>query len=94
MRCVRVVITYAPRRPEPNAVALWFLGAEVSSPVPPHYTGSLHMRTCPPLFLSAGYVGGPTMAVIAQNCPNIRVCVVDISVPQIQVRMNGSIDRM
>lgn len=25
------------------------------------------------------------MAVIAQNCPNIRVCVVDISVPQIQV---------
>lgn len=33
-----------------------------------------------------GYVGGPTMAVIAANCPNIRVCVVDISVPQIQVR--------
>jgi hypothetical protein len=25
------------------------------------------------------------MAVIAQNCPNIRVCVVDISVSQIQV---------
>lgn len=33
-----------------------------------------------------GYVGGPTMAVIASNCPHIRVCVVDISVPQIQVR--------
>lgn len=31
----------------------------------------------------AGYVGGPTMAVIAKNCPRIRVTVVDISVPQI-----------
>jgi UDPglucose 6-dehydrogenase len=30
-----------------------------------------------------GYVGGPTMAVIAQKCPNIRVCVVDLSEKQI-----------
>ncbi|KAL3791054.1 hypothetical protein ACHAW5_002831 [Stephanodiscus triporus] len=29
--------------------------------------------------MGAGYVGGPTMAVIAANCPKIRVCVVDLS---------------
>jgi UDPglucose 6-dehydrogenase len=33
--------------------------------------------------LLSGYVGGPTMAVIAQKCPRIRVVVVDISVGQI-----------
>lgn len=33
--------------------------------------------------MGAGYVGGPTMAVIAQRCPHIRVCVVDISKPQV-----------
>ena len=33
--------------------------------------------------MGAGYVGGPTMAVIADNCPKIRVCVVDISQAQI-----------
>ncbi|CAM9798759.1 unnamed protein product [Discosporangium mesarthrocarpum] len=33
--------------------------------------------------MGAGYVGGPTMAVIAQRCPQIRVCVVDISKTQI-----------
>ena len=29
--------------------------------------------------IGAGYVGGPTMAVIADNCPNIQVNVVDVS---------------
>lgn len=33
--------------------------------------------------VGAGYVGGPTMAVIAKFCPHIRVCVVDLSVPRI-----------
>ncbi|KAI2501591.1 UDP binding domain [Fragilaria crotonensis] len=33
--------------------------------------------------MGAGYVGGPTMAVIAKMCPKIRVCVVDISQAQI-----------
>jgi UDPglucose 6-dehydrogenase len=33
--------------------------------------------------IGAGYVGGPTMAVIAQSCPDITVTVVDISVPRI-----------
>lgn len=29
--------------------------------------------------IGAGYVGGPTMAVIAQKCPNIKVTVVDVN---------------
>jgi UDPglucose 6-dehydrogenase len=29
--------------------------------------------------IGAGYVGGPTMAVIAQKCPNVNVTVVDIN---------------
>ncbi len=29
--------------------------------------------------IGAGYVGGPTMAVIAQKCPEINVTVVDIN---------------
>ncbi|CAB9521166.1 glucose 6-dehydrogenase [Seminavis robusta] len=33
--------------------------------------------------IGAGYVGGPTMAVIAKKCPKVRVCVVDISQKQI-----------
>ena len=30
------------------------------------------------LCIGAGYVGGPTMAVIAQNCPEYRIIVADI----------------
>jgi len=33
--------------------------------------------------MGAGYVGGPTMAVVAKQCPNIKVTVVDISEKQI-----------
>ena len=29
--------------------------------------------------IGAGYVGGPTMAVIADRCPNVHVQVVDIN---------------
>ena len=29
--------------------------------------------------IGAGYVGGPTMSVIASTCPNINVVVVDIN---------------
>ena len=29
--------------------------------------------------IGAGYVGGPTMAVIAQKCPDIKVTVVDLN---------------
>ena len=34
--------------------------------------------------IGAGYVGGPTMAVIAKNCPNIEVEVVDINETRIK----------
>jgi len=33
--------------------------------------------------IGAGYVGGPTMAVIAQKCPHIKVTVVDINASRI-----------
>jgi UDPglucose 6-dehydrogenase len=33
--------------------------------------------------IGAGYVGGPTMAVIAQKCPNIQVTVVDLNAERI-----------
>ncbi|MCO5562314.1 hypothetical protein L7F22_015940 [Adiantum nelumboides] len=33
--------------------------------------------------IGAGYVGGPTMAMIALKCPDIQVVVVDIAVPRI-----------
>lgn len=29
--------------------------------------------------IGAGYVGGPTMAVIAEKCPHIKVTVVDVN---------------
>ncbi|KQB41526.1 UDP-glucose 6-dehydrogenase [Flavobacterium aquidurense] len=34
--------------------------------------------------IGAGYVGGPTMAVIAQKCPHIQVTVVDLNEQRIQ----------
>ena len=33
--------------------------------------------------MGAGYVGGPTMAIIALKCPRVKVTVVDISETQI-----------
>ena len=32
----------------------------------------------------AGYVGGPTMAVIAKNCPDIQVNVIDLNMDRIK----------
>ena len=34
--------------------------------------------------IGAGYVGGPTMAVIAQKCPHIKVTVVDLNEKRIK----------
>ncbi len=34
--------------------------------------------------IGAGYVGGPTMAVIAKNCPGIKIDVVDIDINRIK----------
>jgi len=41
--------------------------------------------------MGAGYVGGPTMAVIAQQCPKIRVCVVDLNQKQIDAWNSDSL---
>ena len=35
--------------------------------------------------IGAGYVGGPTMAVIAQKNPNIKVTVVDVNKKKLQL---------
>ncbi len=41
--------------------------------------------------IGAGYVGGPTMAVIAHKCPNIKVTVVDINIERIK-KWNGDLN--
>ena len=40
--------------------------------------------------IGAGYVGGPTMAVIADRCPEIEVTVVDIN----QVRNDADLSKI
>ena len=39
--------------------------------------------------IGAGYVGGPTMSVIAQKNPNIKVTVVDINKDRIDAWNSG-----
>ena len=43
--------------------------------------------------IGAGYVGGPTMAVIALKCPEIEVTVVDVSKERINA-WNGPFDQL
>ena len=43
--------------------------------------------------IGAGYVGGPTMAVIALKCPNIHVTVVDFNKQRID-SWNGPLDQL
>ena len=43
--------------------------------------------------IGAGYVGGPTMAVIALKCPNIEVTVVDINTKRIDA-WNGPLNQL
>ena len=44
--------------------------------------------------IGAGYVGGPTMAVIARQCPNITVTVVDISEERIAAWNDSNLDNL
>ena len=39
--------------------------------------------------IGAGYVGGPTMAVIALKCPHIKVNVVDVNESKINLWNNS-----
>ncbi|MGH7803687.1 MAG: nucleotide sugar dehydrogenase, partial [Candidatus Binatia bacterium] len=41
------------------------------------------------LCIGAGYVGGPTMAVIAKHCPEIRVTVADINAERVAAWQSG-----
>ena len=43
--------------------------------------------------IGAGYVGGPTMAVIAMKCPDINVTVVDVNIEKISA-WNGPLDAL
>ena len=44
--------------------------------------------------IGAGYVGGPTMAVIADNCKNLKVTVVDINKEKIKSWNNPDLDKI
>ena len=44
--------------------------------------------------IGAGYVGGPTMAVIAQKCPNIKVTVVDINEARIKAWNDSDLSKL
>ncbi len=44
--------------------------------------------------IGAGYVGGPTMAVIAQQCPEINVTVVDINPERIKQWNNENLENL
>ena len=43
------------------------------------------------LCIGAGYVGGPTMAVIARQCPDCRVTVVDVNAERIAAWNSGTL---
>src|SRR5690606_28936519 len=44
--------------------------------------------------IGAGYVGGPTMSVIAQQCPDINVTIVDINVDRIAAWNDEDLSRL
>jgi len=44
--------------------------------------------------IGAGYVGGPTMAVIAQQCPHIQVTVVDLNEQRIAAWNDSNLDNL
>src|SRR5690554_2992712 len=44
--------------------------------------------------IGAGYVGGPTMAVIAQKCPHIKVTVVDVNEDRINAWNDANVENI
>ena len=44
--------------------------------------------------IGAGYVGGPTMAVIAKHCHHIQVHVVDINEERISLRNDKDLNKL
>ena len=43
--------------------------------------------------IGAGFVGGPTMSVIALHCPEVKITVVDINKDKIK-QWNGNVDKL
>lgn len=44
--------------------------------------------------IGAGYFGGPTMAVIAQKCPYIKVTIVDINTSRIAAWYDKNLNKL
>lgn len=44
--------------------------------------------------IGAGYVGGPTMAVIAKQCPSVKVTIVDINKARIEAWNSNDFDKL
>lgn len=56
-----------------------------------HVHPKLGIRTNKIVCIGAGYVGGPTMAVIAKNCPEIQVTIVDLNEERIKAWSSGKL---
>ncbi len=52
------------------------------------------MKTTKICCIGAGYVGGPTMAIIAQKCPEIQVTVVDLNEERIALWNDANLDNL
>ena len=44
--------------------------------------------------IGAGYVGGPTMAVLADKCPNLEINIVDVNVAKIKAWNSNDLDEL
>ncbi|GAA3588314.1 UDP-glucose 6-dehydrogenase [Flavivirga amylovorans] len=44
--------------------------------------------------IGAGYVGGPTMSIIAQKCPHIKITVVDVNASRIAAWNDNNLNRL
>lgn len=55
-----------------------------------HLMSVIKKITC----IGAGYVGGPTMAVIAQNNPEIQITVVDVNASRIEAWNNSDLSKL
>ena len=55
---------------------------------------SLEKRITKISCIGAGYVGGPTMAVIADKCPHIKVVVLDINEERIEAWNSNNYDEL
>ena len=64
----------------------------------PHNSHFFMTSVRPPIHaiccIGAGYVGGPTMAVIADRCPHIQVTVVDLNVERIAAWNDADLSRL